>query len=443
MHALIIDDDAGLLARLTRIFSQHDFEVTTFEDLDHARGALQRLLPEVAIVNENLKSADGIELLEELDLSNVMEIYIMSRDRSLHSAVRAMRVGAADYFNIPIDEDRLHQNLKALAAAKTAVPPDEEAADVQKSGRGLLAGESPAMQRLYRLIRKVAPTNATVLAYGESGVGKELVAQTIHQLSDRQHEEFVPVNCGAIPSELMESELFGHVKGAFTGASRNHTGFFERASGGTLFLDEITEMNPALQVKLLRVLESGIVRPVGSEKEIRTNPRIIAATNRDPEEAVEHKQLREDLYYRLAEFSLYVPALRERSQDIELLAQHFLDEKNSGTGTEKRFSAEVLQIFREHHWPGNVRELRNAVARAHILAGDELIADDLPGTVNIGAAGSRDYARMPIGITLEECERRMVLSTLEHFEGNKKEAASVLGVSLKTLYNRLKKYTAD
>lgn len=443
MHALIVDDDPELLDQVTSLIKACEFTVTTAASVDQARDVLQRLCPEVAMINEKLKDADGIALLEDIDLMNVMEIYVMSRERSLHSAVRAMRAGAADYFDIPLDEDRLRNNLRALSTTAPAAPLNEEGLpEVHKSARGLLLGESPAMQRLYRLIRKVAPTNATVLAFGESGVGKELVAQTIHQLSDRSHREFVPVNCGAIPSELIESELFGHVKGAFTGASRNHTGFFERASKGTLFLDEITEMSPALQVRLLRVLESGVIRPVGSEKEIRTSPRVIAATNRDPEEAVGQGRLREDLYYRLAEFSLYVPALRERAQDIELLAQHFLDEKNDETDSDKRFSSEVLQILCEHHWPGNVRELRNAVARAYILAGTELISDDLPGTVNIGAAGSRDYARMPIGISLEECERRMVLSTLEHYEGNKKQAANVLGVSLKTLYNRLKNYQA-
>lgn len=441
MHALLVDDNQKTLNLLTGIFRRHEFEVLTASSLGEARDALQRQTPEVAMINENVRDTDGISLLEHINLSNVMEIYVTSSERSLRSAVRAMRVGASDYFDIPVDTERLNQNLASLLEVVTSVPADEgKDRKVRKSGRGLLLGEAPAMQRLYRLVRKVAPTNVTVLISGESGTGKELVAQTVHQLSERRHHGFVAVNCAAVPRELMESELFGHVKGAFTGATRNHKGFFQRASEGTLFLDEITEMSPELQAKLLRVLETGIVHPVGSEKEIQTSPRIIAATNRDPEEAVEQGRLREDLYYRLAEFGLYVPALRERPQDIDLLALHFLEQRNEEGSLAKTISPEVMKYFKEHSWPGNVRELRSAVTRSHLLAGDEIIVDDLPGNIPAGSSDGRDFTRMPIGITLAECERRMLLSTLEHFDSDKKAAAKALGVSVKTIYNRLKKY---
>lgn len=298
------------------------------------------------------------------------------------------------------------------------------------------------MNRVYRMIRKVAPTEATVFLAGESGVGKELIARTIHELSGRNEGPFIAMNCGAIPKELIESEMFGHLKGAFTGAHSSHKGYFERGERGTLLLDEVTEMSPDLQVKLLRVLETQRVCPVGGERDIDIDVRIVASTNRDPEEAVSEGVLREDLYYRLAEFPIQVPPLRERGDDIVLLAETFLRECNEREGKETRFSSEAHGVLRLHHWPGNVRELRNAVSRAHILAAHEIHPDDLPGNIPSGDTISGDYLRFPVGYNLKELERRMTLATLEHFKGDKPKSAKALGISLKTLYNRLKSYTA-
>jgi DNA-binding NtrC family response regulator len=320
-------------------------------------------MPEVAILNDTVSGNSTLDLLLQLDLSRVMEVYLMSDRATLEVATKAMQVGVSDYFEKPVDEARLTKNLEALSLESSARRRMDPAA--AKSGQGLLIGESAPMQRLARLIRKVAPEDASVLLAGESGTGKELAARTVHALSGRAQGEFVPLNCSAIPPELMESELFGHVKGSFTGATRNHKGFFRRANGGTLFLDEITELEPGLQAKLLRVLETQVVTPVGGEKEVAVDVRIVSATNRDPQSAVEQGALREDLYFRLAQFPIRVPPLRERSTDIELLAKHFLNEQNEDRGVIKTFHDDVLELFQLHDWSGNVRELRNVVIHGH------------------------------------------------------------------------------
>jgi len=296
------------------------------------------------------------------------------------------------------------------------------------------------MQDVYRMIEKVAPTEATVFITGESGCGKELVARTIHERSPRARGAFVAINCGAIPQNLIEAELFGHERGAFTGANRQHRGCFERAEGGTLFLDEITEMPLEMQVRLLRVLETGRFVRVGGDGEIRTNVRVLAATNRDALDAVRDGRLREDLMYRLAVFPIVLPPLRERDGDTELLAEHFLQNLNVEGGMSKRFSRAALTTIRAYHWPGNVRELKNAVHRAFIMA-EEFVELDLSGLACPAVEG--ECLRMPVGTSLAEMERQAIFATLDHCRGNKRRAAEMLGVSLKTLYNRLTAYQAD
>jgi DNA-binding NtrC family response regulator len=323
-------------------------------------------------------------------------------------------------------------SLPFLAAARAASAP--------ALGRfGGLYGGSQAMQDVYRRIEKVAPTSATVLIVGESGSGKEVVARTIHDRSERAKGAFIAVNCGAIPGNLIEAELFGYEKGSFTGAARMHRGCFERAEGGTLFLDEVTEMAPEMQVRLLRVLETGHFTRVGGEEELRARVRVIAATNRDPRQAVANGHLREDLMYRLAVFPIVLPALRDREGDAELLAEHFLGELNDKEGTSKPFSRQSIATIRAHRWPGNVRELKNAVQRAFILADDE-VELDFAGLEC--AAPSGNCLRIPIGTPLAEIERKAIYATLDLCEGNKRRCASMLGVSLKTLYNRLAEYQA-
>jgi DNA-binding NtrC family response regulator len=311
--------------------------------------------------------------------------------------------------------------------------------ELRRLGRlGPLVGSSPAMQRVYDMVARVAPTEATVLVTGETGTGKELVAQTIHALSRRAKEPFVAVNCGAISATLIESEMFGHERGSFTGAERQHKGHFERANRGTLFLDEITEMPQELQVKLLRVLETGTVMRVGGTEGIRINVRVVTATNRRPEEAVAQGKLRQDLLYRLNVFPVHLPALRERGDDVQLLAEQFLDEMNKEHGTTKAFTRACLDRLRRHNWPGNVRELKNVVQRAYILAEEDVGIDALPLGVHEESGASSLVMR--VGTSIGEMERRLILATLEHFEGDKKRAASVLRISLKTLYNRINEY---
>ncbi len=301
-----------------------------------------------------------------------------------------------------------------------------------------LIGRSTAMDAVVQLIARVAPTEATVLVCGESGSGKELVACSIHEASARRAGPFVAINCGALPATLIESELFGYEKGSFTGAVGMHRGLIEQAEGGTLFLDEVTEMPPDLQVRLLRFLETRSFYRVGGREELSSDLRVIAATNRNPGQAVRDGQLREDLLYRLAVFPIDVPPLRARAGDATLLARHFLDELNRANGTRKRLGASASSTLRAHPWPGNVRELRNAIERAYILCDEVLELEPTPAPV--GASVAELELRIPIGSRLAEVERRVIEATLGHFMGNKRRTAEVLGCSLKTLYNKLAAY---
>jgi DNA-binding NtrC family response regulator len=309
---------------------------------------------------------------------------------------------------------------------------------------GDLYGASECMQKLFHMIQKVAPTRANVLVSGESGTGKELVASTIHGMSDRRDKPFVALNCGAVSSQLIEAELFGHEKGSFTGAVRMHKGCFERASSGTLFLDEVTEMSMEMQVKLLRVLETGKISRVGGDSEIEVDVRVIAATNREPADAVATGLMRSDLYYRLAVFPIYMPALRERGQDIELLAHLFLSQLNAQEGEAKIFAPSSLDFMSTYAWPGNVRELKNAVQRAFILAEKELeLFHDSAAGRPVPCVNREDCISLDIGSGLAEAERKIIYATLDYCGGNKTRTAEMLGISLKTLYNRLNEYEGE
>jgi DNA-binding NtrC family response regulator len=311
-----------------------------------------------------------------------------------------------------------------------------------------LIGTSEAMQAVRRMIERVAPTDSAVLICGESGCGKELVAESLHAGSPRREGPFVAINCGAIPATLIEAELFGYEKGSFTGASRAHAGVFERANNGTLLLDEFTEMPLEMQARLLRVLETKRVRRVGAEVETPVDVRVLAATNRPPVEAVEAGHLREDIYYRLAVVLIRLPPLRERGEDILALADWFLGRLNRRHGAAKRFSPAMRERVAQYDWPGNVRQLRNAVERAFVLCDEVLDADhdfgSAPARGSAGSFGSRSpegrTITLPIGTSLDEIERNFILATLDHFGGDKRRAASVLGCSVKTLYNKLHLY---
>ena len=318
----------------------------------------------------------------------------------------------------------------------------------------LLLGGSPAMQEVIRLIERVGPTEASVLLTGESGSGKELAARAIHESSARRGKPFIAINCGAIPPGLIEAELFGYEKGSFTGAVRAHAGVFERAQGGTLLLDEVTEMPLEMQTRLLRVLESRKFYRVGANTEYSSDVRVIAATNRCPVQAVKSGQLREDLLYRLAVFPIALPALRERADDVETLAQHFLNELNAQSRTQKRLSASARMTLKQHSWPGNVRELKNCIERAFIL-GDvvlelaPLLQNTSLRTAEQGTAAApsavypaeRGRLDIRVGSRIDDVERSLIEATLDYFKGNKRRAADALGCSLKTLYNKLNGYS--
>jgi DNA-binding NtrC family response regulator len=320
--------------------------------------------------------------------------------------------------------------------------PQETSARLSQFGD--LYGSSQPMHRLFQLIKKVAPTRANVLIVGESGTGKELVASTIHHMREKEQQPFIALNCGAISPQLIEAELFGHEKGSFTGAIRTHKGCFERADGGTIFLDEVTEMPMEMQVKLLRVLETGRFHRVGADTETHVRVRVIAATNRDPMQAIEAGLLRSDLFYRLAVFPIEVPTLRERGEDVELLAALFLTQMNEEEQTDKRFSRMSVQLMREYAWPGNVRELKNVVYRAFIMADRELdirsALEPLKSSVASNPIIVGDCVTLPLGSRLADAEKKLICATLGHCGGNKTRTAEILGVSLKTLYNRLNEY---
>ena len=351
-----------------------------------------------------------------------------------------MRSGAGYHFRQPIDMSCILETLQDFYQQLSNIrqPADTKASMLDQFG--LLVGSSRVMLKLYRTLRKVAVTDANVLVIGESGSGKELVANTLHLASYRAEQRFVAINCGALSPELVDSELFGHRKGAFTGALRDHQGVFTQAQGGTLFLDEITEMPTEQQVKLLRVLESGEFRPVGTDKTHQADVRVIAATNREPQQAIAEGLLREDLYFRLAQFPVHVPPLRDRGSDIIGLAQHFLAYRNAQEQQEKLLTEETMQLIASHNWPGNVRELKHAIERAYILSDKQILHEHLLLNTEDTEADAQCLAEVPCGVPLDDLEKAAILNTLEQNAGNKTDTAQQLGISVKTLYNKLEKY---
>ncbi|MHA6844713.1 sigma-54-dependent transcriptional regulator [Ralstonia syzygii] len=442
-HILIVEDDASARAALGELVSAEGFTTAQAGSLRDARIQISRHSPDAVLIDLVLPDGNGMDLMEDIPSHSGTEIIVMTGHASVETAVEALRMGAADYLVKPVNFQRLKSIL-----ARIPRPGDLKAeignlrGELRRLGLfGQMLGNSPAMQTLYDQVSRVAPTEATVLLIGESGTGKELAAQTIHDLSLRRKQPFLPVNCGAISPNLIESEMFGHERGSFTGADRQHKGYFERANGGTLLLDEITEMPVELQVKLLRVLETGVFMRVGTNREIDTDVRVIAATNRDPEEAVADGKLRADLYHRLNVFPLQLPPLRERGKDVELLAQHFLDQLNAQNNSKKTFLPQAMDTLRAYSWPGNVRELRNYVQRAYIMADDTGISTEaVPLQISTTQASSGSTLTIPVGTSLASADKKIILATLEQCGGVKKRAAELLGISLKTLYNRLEEY---
>jgi DNA-binding NtrC family response regulator len=440
--AIVVEDDPSSMTGLAELVQQEGFAAATAPTLEKAREEIKKRCPDLILTDLKLPDGKGLELFEDLEDCPQTEVVLITGHASVDTAVDALRLGAVDYLTKPVDTARLKTVLSNVARTwELKQEIGSLRTELRDLGRfGLLVGTSAPMQAIYDMIEKVAPTAAPVFITGESGTGKELVARTIHQVSPRRKRPFLPVNCGAISANLIESELFGHEKGSFTGAKDRHQGYFERASKGTLFLDEISEMSTELQVRLLRALESKAIVRVGGTDEIPVDVRIVAATNRPPPELLADNSLREDLFYRLSVFPIEVPPLRDRPEDVELLAEHFLRTHNKEAGTSKKITRAASKWLQSQPWPGNVRELRNVIHRAFIVADDRIDTSCIPTGDSMPVPESGPSIQVTIGSSVADAERRLILSTLEHFQGNKKKSAEVLGISLKTLYTRLSAY---
>jgi DNA-binding NtrC family response regulator len=446
---LIVEDEVNERTGLGEIISSWGYSAETAADGQEGYDKVGAWSPSIVITDLKMPRMGGLELLEKISGdSQTVAVIVVTAQGTIDSAVQAMRMGAYDYITKPIDTNRLRtilQNASALLGARAELEVTRR--KLRDTGSlGSLVGPSRKMQEIFRLIEMVAPSTASVLITGASGTGKELVARTIHELSPRRPKPFIAINCAAIPETLIESEVFGHEKGAFTGALERRTGCFELAEGGTLLLDEIGEMPIATQAKLLRVLEDRKLRRLGSKVETTVDVRVLAATNKVPEDAVARGELRNDLYYRLNVFNIHMLPLRDHREDIPDLVQSLLADMSAKHGRRiAAVSEAVLNAFRAHSWPGNVRELRNTLERAVIVCEGPVIETKHlpPGFGHAPLRPSLDDAdsiRVGVGTTVGEAERLLILKTLESTNNNKTRAADILGISLKTLHNKLKEY---
>src|SRR5215204_6887536 len=443
-RVLIVEDDPATRVGLSELVNAWGFQTDEAVNGEEALQKVTSFRPAIIVSDLVMPRMGGLELLRSLkDQLSDITLILLTAQGTVESAVEAIKEGAYDYLSKPVDPSRLRILLqKAVERQETLREVKQLRRQLREQGSfGRIIGNSPSIRSVYRVVEQAAPTSASVLIWGESGTGKELVAQTIHELSSRGQMPFVPINCAAIPETLLESEIFGHEKGSFTGAVDRRAGCFELADRGTLFLDEIAEMVPVTQVKLLRVLQERRFRRLGGRVEQEVDVRVIAATNVNPLDAIRDGKLRDDLFYRLNVFTIELPPLRDRKDDLGLLVQAFIEEFNA---RDRRnivaVSQDAMRILEGYHWPGNVRELRNVIERATILADGEFI--ELrhlpPALVDTPASGQPALALSP-GTTVEEAESRLILMTLEHTRDNKTRAAEILGISLKTLHNKLNK----
>ncbi|HEX7779062.1 MAG TPA: sigma-54 dependent transcriptional regulator [Vicinamibacterales bacterium] len=440
---LLVEDDAAQRVGLQQLLTSWGYAVDVAVNGADALAKVAGSRPTIVLSDLIMPEMGGLDLLRALKQQDDLDltVVLMTAQGTVESAVEAIKHGAYDYLTKPVDPQRMkilldqiverHDTLREMRVLRR---------QLQERGTfGKMIGASMEMRKIYQVIEQAAPTVASVLVSGESGTGKELVAQTVHQISPRVSQPFVPLNCAAIPDTLLESELFGHEKGAFTGAIARRQGCFELANRGTLFLDEISEMTPTTQAKLLRVLQERSFRPLGGHREQSVDIRVIAATNTDPPEAVRQGKLREDLYYRLNVFAIRLPPLRDRKDDLPMLIQAFIKEFNTRNGRSVAgLSDRAMQMLERYDWPGNVRELRNVMERATIVAKGAVIdVADLPAMTSASPAVSSPAVGLAPGTTVDQAEQQLIEVTLQHTGGNKTRAAEMLGISLKTLHNKL------
>ena len=445
-HLLVVDDERSARTTLALLLRKRGHRVVEADGVTTATKVLTEEVFDLVVTDLRMPDGDGLDVLRTAKAhAPATEVILLTAYAEWKSAKEAIRLGALDYFEKGQEPDELNHRIdKALAGR--ALRRENENLRAQLRDRYGLPGviaQSPAMHAVLDLVERVAPTDATVVIQGESGTGKEVIAKAIHHASARATRPFVAVNCGAVPETLLESELFGYMRGAFTGATVNKLGLFEEADGGTLLLDEIAEMPAALQVKLLRALQSGEIRRLGATQAVTIDVRVIAATHGDLAMLISQGTFREDLFYRLNVFQLVLPPLRDRREDIPALAEHFLARSAGKLGRELRLSAGALERLLRYPWPGNVRELENAIERAVILArGDSVEPDDLPPHVSAGLQLGPSPT-LPGPMTLADAERVHILQTLERFGRNHSGAAEALGIGRTTLWRKLKEYGID
>jgi two-component system response regulator HydG len=448
MKILVVDDETAILDTLSILFRGEGWDVAVADSGPKALAALEDEKPDIVLTDIRMPGASGLEVLAEArDIDAEVPVILMTAQASLQSAVRAVNEGAYYYLQKPFANDELLAICKRAAEARQLREENKRLKKEIKSrtlsGRNRPAGAAPGFAEVLKLAETVATTDSTVLITGESGTGKEVVARYIHTLSPRADGPFLSINCGALPESLLESELFGHVKGSFTGAVKDKEGLLVAAGGGTFFLDEIGEMSPSTQVKMLRAIQEREVIPVGSTKSIPVDVRLVAATNRDLEEEIARGSFRSDLYYRLNVIQLHLPPLRERREDVPLLAGHFLA-RASTDGEEFTLADDTLAALVEYDWPGNVRELENALERAVVVStGPVITRQALPKRVLEAPPPRLGVVDLPPNPTMEVVERAYILWVLQSEGGNKTRAAEVLGIDPSTLYRKLNRYGID
>ena len=453
---LIVDDEPLTRQSLYEILKYEGYSVNTANDGREALGVIEKQKPSVIITDLKMPGLDGLSLLKEIrNKDKNIAVVLITAFGTIENAVEAMKEGAFDYVTKPILDSEIKLIIQRITQQQRLIEENrslrQRLADTTRQSFHNIIGQSLKMQKIYTLIETIANTNATVLIQGESGTGKRLIAQAIHANDlARRDKPFIEVSCGALPETLLESELFGHIKGSFTSAVKDREGRFQLANGGTIFLDEIDTFVPSLQVKLLRVLQSGEFERVGDTKTAKVNVRVIAATNQDLSEAIKKGMFREDLYYRLHVISINVPPLRERKEDIPLLVQHFLDICNQrGNKKIAGVSKEAMDILAGYNWPGNIRELENIIERAVILAqGDAITKEELPDYLqaketelaSVAVSNNKEGNGKLLKEALRNPEREIIRSALEQSGWNRKKTAENLGINRTTLYNKMKKY---